>query len=248
MNFIQEPDKLVIDLGNSRVKVATFTNGVLDVLNIIENPTPEKLAKLDFSTHAFKAAIISSVAGDPQPYLKLFPDIQWIVLDHHTPLPIVNKYLTPDTLGKDRIAAVIGANQMFHNSNVLVIDAGTAITYDFVNCKGEYLGGSISPGMHIRFKALNTFTQRLPLLKKQEIDFLTGRNTEESILSGVINGIRLEIDGIIEEYKQTWPNLKTILTGGDTIYFEKILKNNIFAVPNLVLNGLKLILDYNFEK
>lgn len=244
----QSPHKLVIDLGNSRAKVATYANGELNMLAIIDEPTPAKLVQLHLESLPIVAAIISSVGGDPGPYLSLLPGIHWIILDHNTPVPVRNLYLTPETLGKDRLAAVTGAHQLFMDSNVLVIDAGTALTYDFINSKGEYQGGSISPGLSVRFKALNTFTGRLPLLQAQEIDYLTGRNTEESILSGVINGIRLEIDGIIEEYRQIWPKMKTILTGGDMIYFEKILKNDIFADPNLVLNGLKLILDYNFEK
>lgn len=248
MNPDQAPDKLVIDLGNSRAKIATFAHGEPDFITIIEEPTPEKMASLHLERLPLTAAIISSVAGDPQPYLDVLPHLHWIVLDHNTPVPVKNLYLTPETLGKDRLAAVTAAHFMFRDTNVLVIDAGTAVTYDFINSRGEYTGGSISPGLSIRFRALNTFTGRLPLLEKTEIDYLTGRNTEESILSGVINGIRLEIDGIIDEYRQTWPGMKTILTGGDTIYFEKILKNNIFASPNLVLNGLKLILDYNFEK
>jgi len=248
--IISEPtaDRLVIDLGNSRAKVATFANGILDTLTIIEEPAPDKLARLRLDKLPLTAAIISSVAGNSQAYIDVLPQIHWINLDHNTPVPVRNLYLTPETLGKDRLAAVTAAHHLFNDANILVIDAGTAVTYDFITSKGEYLGGSISPGLTIRFRALNTFTERLPLLKTTEIDYLTGRNTEESILSGVINGLRLEIDGIIDEYSQIWPKMKTILTGGDAIYFEKILKNNIFADPNLVLNGLKLILDYNFEK
>jgi type III pantothenate kinase len=248
MNSVQAPLKLVIDLGNSRAKVATYANGKLNVLQIVDDPTPEKLAQLNLESLPIVAAIISSVGGEPGPYLSLLPLAHWVILDHNTPVPLRNLYLTPETLGKDRLAAVAGAHHSFPDANILVIDAGTALTYDFITSKGEYLGGSISPGLSMRFRSLNTFTGRLPLLKANEIDYLTGRNTEESILSGVINGMRLEIDGIIEEYHQIWPKMKTILTGGDMIYFEKILKNGIFADPNLVLNGLKLILDYNFEK
>lgn len=244
----QNPDKLVIDLGNSRAKVATFAPGAHATVIIIDEPTPEKLARLHLENLPLKAAIISSVAANPQPYMDILPQLSWITLDHNTPLPIRNLYLTPETLGKDRLAAATGAYHLFSDTNILVIDAGTAITCDFITSKGDFLGGSISPGLSMRFRALNTFTGRLPLLQTTGIDYLTGRTTEESILSGVINGIRLELDGIIDEYSQTWPKMKTILTGGDTNYFEKILKNNIFASPNLVINGLKLILDYNFEK
>jgi len=187
------------------------------------------------------------VADNPALYTALFLELTWIILDNQTPLPIKNNYQTPETLGKDRLAAVTGAYQLYPGQNVLVIDAGTAVTYDFINHKGEYAGGSISPGLTMRFRALHTFTTRLPLLQAEEISYLTGCNTRESILSGVMNGLRIEIDGIIDQYSILWPSFQVILTGGDAKYFEKILKNSIFASPNLVITGLKLILDYNLE-
>lgn len=156
--------------------------------------------------------------------------------------------MTPETLGKDRLAAVIAASNIFPGSDLLVIDAGTAITYDFINKDREYHGGSISPGINMRFKALNTFTGRLPLIDPEPFDQLIGLNTHEAILSGVMNGARYEMNGIIEDYQLKFPHLKTILTGGDAIYFDKKLKSNIFVSSNLVILGLKLILKYNFEK
>lgn len=248
MNPLPETCKLVIDLGNSRAKVAVFTGNELTDLIVIENPSPERIFAAGLEKHRISSAIISSVSDDTTPYVAGFPAYQWLTLDANTPLPIRNEYLTPETLGRDRLAAVAGAHLLFTGKDVLVIDAGTAITYDIIGGNGVYSGGSISPGLSMRFKALHTFTRHLPLLEPKEIDFLTGRSTSESILSGVINGLRAEIDGIIDQYKLSRPSLCVALTGGDTIYFEKTLKNSIFAIPNLVLTGLKLILDYNLEK
>ncbi|NTW23266.1 MAG: type III pantothenate kinase [Lentimicrobium sp.] len=248
MNSLPETLKLVIDLGNSRAKLAVYSGNELTELIVIENPSPEKIFAAGLEKHRITSAIISSVSDDPAPYVALFPAYQWFILDKNTPLPIRNNYLTPETLGRDRLAVVAGAHILFPGQDVLVIDAGTAVTYDIIDGNGVYEGGSISPGLSMRFKALHTFTRHLPLLKPQEIDFLTGRNTNESILSGVINGLRTEIDGIIDQYRLSRPSLCVALTGGDTIYFEKTLKNSIFANPNLVLTGLKLILDYNLEK
>jgi type III pantothenate kinase len=248
MNPSLEPVKLVIDLGNSRAKVAVYSQKELKWMEVIGNPKPEKFISSGIQRFDVRAGIISSVAANSEEYTALFPNLNWIVLDENTPLPVKNNYQTPGTLGKDRIAAVAGAHFLFPDKDLLVIDAGTALTFDFISASGEYPGGSISPGMSMRFRALNTFTHRLPLLEASEINYITGRTTTESILSGVINGIRTEIDGIIDEYKLLWPSLNVIMTGGDTKYFEKSLKNGIFAFPNLVLTGLNLILDYNLEK
>jgi len=248
MTHSPEPHKIVIDLGNSRAKAAVFYQNEITTLHTIEEPSPEKLRALNLDRYNLNAGIISSVAGDPGMYMAVYSDLPWIELNAGTPLPIKNNYQTPETLGKDRLAGVVAAHLIKPGQDLLIVDAGTALTFDMISRSGIYSGGSISPGMSMRFKALHTFTNRLPLLNSREIDYLTGHNTQESILSGVINGMRAEIDGIIDEYRISWPDISVILTGGDTYYFEKILKNNIFAFPNLVLTGLKLILDYNFEK
>jgi len=170
-----------------------------------------------------------------------------IFLDHNTPLPIKNEYKSPETLGKDRLAAVIGAATMFPNNSSLVIDAGTCITYDFINFEKEYYGGAISPGLETRFKSLNHFTQALPLIeyKGNSVPEFTGNNTENAILSGVINGFAAEISAFIEHYKSEHNSLNIIISGGHYKYFDKLLKYKTFAAPNLVLTGLKAILDFN---
>ena len=151
-------------------------------------------------------------------------------------------------MGKDRLAAAVTGNHFFPNQNVLIIIAGTCITYEFVNTKAEYLGGAISPGISIRFKALHTFTGKLPLVEKKIKASIIGNTTENSILSGVINGCFYEVKGITYEYTDKYKDLKIILSGGDMKYFDKILKNSIFAISNIVLIGLNIILDFNAKK
>jgi type III pantothenate kinase len=153
------------------------------------------------------------------------------VLDAKTAVPFVNKYKTKDTLGVDRIAIVSNAAKKFSKENVLIIDAGTCITYDYINASSEYFGGAISPGIEMRYKSLNYYTSKLPLLEKNEI-----------------NGVVGEILHIIEEYKKESQYLTVVLTGGDTYFLAKQLKSSIFANPNFVLEGLNTILIYNKEE
>lgn len=240
--------KLIIDLGNSRAKVAVYQGDNLIGLQYFENPSPEIILKSALTKHSFKAAIISSVSAPTSSYRAIFPDLPFIEFNSNTTIPITNCYQSPSTLGADRLSAAVAAHSLYPGNDVLVIDAGTAITFDFINKQGEYQGGGITAGVNIRFKGLHTFTERLPLVEAEFPEFLIGRNSKDSILSGVMNGIRAELDGIIQEYKLLYPELVTIFTGGDMIYFEKKMKNNIFASPNLVLTGLNLILEYNLEK
>jgi len=229
------------------MKVAVFRGNELVQLEISDNATPENFA-LIASRYPAEHGIISSVSADATEFTSATNNIFWIVATAGMPTPLNNAYATPHTLGIDRLAGAVAAVSHFPATNILVIDAGTAVTFDFTDHEGTYRGGSISPGLNTRLKSLHTFTGRLPMVHPQPINYLIGNTTEESILSGVINGLRCEIDGIIDEYQLLYPDLKVILTGGDAKYFEKTLKNNIFAIPNLVLAGLKLILDYNFEK
>jgi type III pantothenate kinase len=173
---------------------------------------------------------------------------RFILLNEHTPLPILNLYRTPETLGKDRIASAVAAFNQFPGHPALIINAGTAVTYDVVTKEGEYLGGSISPGMNMRFSALHTFTKQLPLLTYTEIDFLTGNDTDTSVLSGVINGMAAEMQGMIARYQKEYPGIKVVLSGGDLNYFVNRLKISIFALPNIVIYGLQQILAFNDKK
>ncbi len=240
--------KLVIDIGNSFVKSAVFDG--TQILDLKKNTdfTFQIVDDLLEKHNTINAAILSSVRKDsPNPEYFLERKLRFISLDFRTPLPFLNHYSTPETLGKDRIAVVAGAQSLFPNQNVLVIDAGTSITYDLLTAKGDYLGGGISPGIQMRFDALHTLTGKLPLVNaelEKDID-LVGNSTKKAILTGVQNGVLQEVDGIIEQYKLDFPELKIVICGGDNKYFDKYLKNNIFAAPNLVLQGLMKILQFN---
>ena len=150
-------------------------------------------------------------------------------------------------LGKDRIAAVVGAYHYQPGRNLLVIDAGTCITYEVVEAAGRYIGGNISPGMTTRFKALEHYTSKLPYVEETDDVPCIGQSTEEAIQAGVVNGIVYEMDGFIEQMKQKYPDIFVFLTGGHSFYFESRLKNSIFADINLVMTGLNRILEYNVE-
>ncbi len=236
---------LTIDIGNTRIKYAVFEGDELLFVHQTDKLTGSIMAGLTekFSINHVIIADVAEISPDIIEYFEKKSKL--LILDEQTPLPFKNLYATPQTLGKDRIAAIAGAYAMYPEQNILVLDAGTAITYEFINAQGEYLGGGISPGVRLRFKALNTYTGRLPLIEPDMPDFLIGTSTKDAILSGVMNGMLSEMQGFIEKYNAGYPELKVILTGGDAFYFEPYLKNRIFAVPNLVLTGLNKILLHN---
>ncbi len=241
--------KLIIDIGNTRTKYALFQgDDFLSVYTLEYNELIDHL-KQNRRLLQVSSAIVSSVRGSHEELLRHLSgkNIKTVVLTHKTPLPFVNKYKTPETLGKDRIAIAAAINKLFPGRNVLSVDAGTSITYDFVNANHEYLGGGIAPGLRMRFQALNTFTAKLPLVTPNENVWppLVGATTEEALLSGVMNGMLNEIDGIIDAYKERFGTVVSVLSGGDYKYFDKRLKNSIFARPNLVLEGLLEILNFN---
>jgi type III pantothenate kinase len=237
--------KLVIDLGNTFQKLAVFSGEDMVFMEAPEKVTMKSLLSV-FNRFPVNSAIISSVIHHEKDVESIVKSrCHCVILDNNTPLPILNKYETPVTQGKDRLAAAVAGNHLFPQNNVLVIDAGTCIKYDFINTNSEYLGGAISPGLRMRFNALHTFTDKLPLIELADYKPLIGKNTTESLLSGVINGTLSEIDGIIERYREIYPEIQVVLSGGDAEYLVSKLKNEIFAVSNIVLNGLKIILDYN---
>lgn len=236
---------LVVDYGNSAAKV-----GIFDHETLVENvsfPTLDALQKFIVRANADNM-IVSSVKEDPQHILSHSKAKKKFVLSPDLPLPIKNKYATPKTLGMDRIASACGAYQLFPNENALAIDAGTCITYEFLDKDGNYRGGGISPGMSMRFKAVHTFTAKLPLISPKENVSLIGDSTETSIQSGVINGLLAEIEGIIGRYQKEFGAVRVILCGGDARFFENQLKASIFASPELVLIGLNSILNYNVTR
>ncbi len=239
---------LVIDIGNTRVKAALFKENLLLELKIY-NSVSELLSDLNFIRKG-KNAIIGSVVDDLDLfYSALNSLIPTSVFTSQTKTPLTNLYYSVNTLGSDRLLAAIGAYTIYPNTDILVIDAGTCIKYNFTNSKNEYLGGGISPGIQMKFKALEHFTSKLPLVELDtNFNELIGTNTQNSILSGVLNGSVAEIEGIINEYKMLYPNIICVLTGGDSEFLAKRLKNSIFTHQNLVLIGLNDILNYNLEK
>jgi type III pantothenate kinase len=237
--------KLVIDLGNTFQKLAVFCSGDMVFMNAPEKITTKLLFAV-FDRYAIRSAIISSVIHHEKEMESFIKSRCFcLVLDNNTLIPLINKYDSPETLGRDRLSAAVAGSHIYPDQDVLVIDAGTCIKYDFVNAQGEYLGGAISPGLKMRFNALHSFTDKLPLVELTGNDILIGKNTTESLLSGVINGTSAEVDGIIDRYRKIYPEIQVVLSGGDAEYLVSKLKNKIFAVSNIVLNGLKLILDYN---
>ena len=236
---------LTIDIGNSRTKVGVFEEDEIKFVQTFDNLTVKDLEKI-MAEHEARFSIVSSVK-EPDHDIDAFlaKSTNQIKYDFTVNVPIKNLYKSADTLGKDRLAAVIGANALYLGKDLLVIDTGTCITYNFINRKNEFIGGSIAPGINMRLKSLNTFTGKLPLVEQETINELIGTDTKSAILSGVMNGAAFEMDETINQYKATYPGVKTLVTGGNMEYFESRLKNKIFAVPHLVLIGLNKIIQYN---
>jgi len=240
---------LCVDQGNSSTKVGVFSGDSIQQLYVYEEFTVIDLQKI-LVTFTIENCIISSViTTNDQLLTSLRQGVSHLIeLSHTTPVPIKNTYETPETLGKDRLAAVVGAAFLKPNSDLLVIDAGTAITYDFIDANSVYWGGSISAGITIRLRGLHEFTKKLPLVEIALESDLLARNTKSALISGALNGIVFEMDGYITFLKNKYPQLSTFLTGGSTFYFDTKLKNTIFAEKNLVLIGLNRILQYNVQK
>lgn len=231
---------LSLDIGNT-----LFKAGVFEGEELVEKKVATSVEELTewVKDQRIEMGIVSSVRKELTLPL-YFPLI--FFGSENVSLPIKNLYLTPETLGKDRLAAAIGAKALFPHTPSLVVDMGTCITFDMVNEEGEYLGGAISPGFQMRFKAMHHFTAKLPLaeIPTGPVE-LIGRDTQECLQSGVLNGIKFEIEMAMISYRTKYPNLKVLLCGGDAQFFESIIKGDIFAFPELVLHGLNHTLLYN---
>jgi type III pantothenate kinase len=240
---------LIIDIGNTRTKFSVFNRGEILITVPVGEFLPGHIDVLQNEHPGLRKVILSAVNDYPAELKTALKNKfeTFIELNANTPLPVENCYKTPETLGNDRIAAAVGGFDLYPNTNLLIIDAGTAITYDLVNDKHQYLGGNISPGIEMRFKALHQFTGKLPLVKKQNPGKLYGTSTEEAIRAGVQNGVVFEVDKTIDTFKEFYKNLKVIITGGDAEFFDKKLKNSFFVNFNLIALGLNRILEYNGE-
>ncbi|MHB9141063.1 MAG: type III pantothenate kinase [Paludibacter sp.] len=240
---------LCIDQGNSSTKVGIFDhNNLLEYFSFTQFGESE-IDRL-YSKFDINACIVSNVAWENAVLLDQLRNKTrfFLELSHGTSVPIENRYKTPETLGKDRLAAVVGASFLKPDTDILVIDAGTAITFDLIDAKKIYRGGNISAGLNLRLRALHEFTQKLPLVEARIDCPLLGDDTQSALFSGALQGIVFEIDGYIKALKIKYPQLSTFLTGGSTFYFDTKLKSPIFAERNLVLIGLNQILEYNEQK
>ena len=240
---------LVIDIGNTQIKVAVFEENILLFKDQFQSDSilPKVLSTLE--QYDIKHAIMSHVAHlDQQIFVELKKMVNPIEMNHKTILPFTNKYRSPKTLGVDRLALVAGAHGQFPNKNVLVIDAGSCITFDFLNQNCEYYGGDISPGIGMRYKAVNHYTANLPMLDRTDVVPELGDSTSNAIHRGILNGVIQEIEGVIHQYKSKYQKLTVVLTGGDTIFLAKNIKSSIFAIPNFLLEGLNSILIHNIDE
>lgn len=231
----------VVDAGNSRIKV-----GWWQAKKLVET---EILSHADWSRyqpkHAAKRVIIASVSLPESQISERFLDAGMTnlkVWQASEPLPFTSEYTSLETMGIDRKMLVVGANHRYPHSNRLVISLGSCITYDLINSQNHHLGGDISPGMHMRWQAMHSFTARLPLVSMPPDVLAWGTNTQGALQSGVLNGILAEIMGRIKQFEAVLGDLTIILSGGDLHFFEKRLDNRIFAEPNLALYGLHALI------
>lgn len=241
---------LIIDLGNTQTKAAVFSDRELIQKFVFDKNAYTELKKLRDQFKDIQYSIISSViSGDEDIKAFLHKETQCIELNPQTVLPFSILYKTPETLGKDRLAAVAGAIAHYPQKPILVIDAGTCLKYNFITHRSEFIGGAISPGVQMRYKALHAFTDKLPELSKEtNFDLIIGDSTQTSMMSGVQQGALFEVNGYIQYFKQQNTEGIVIATGGDLSFLVDGLKNSIFAAPDLILNGLNEILLYQHKK
>ncbi len=241
---------LVIDQGNSLTKLYLFRADDLVEKKQFSNSAVGGVMEIIKKNGQLDGSIYSSVGAfeSELEWLLTANSKKYIQLNYLTPIPVSVQYLTPQTLGADRLAAVVGANFIFEGKNVVVFDIGTAMTIDFVTAKAIYLGGNISPGPRTRFKSLNQHTARLPLVEPSEEFEFIGNSTNSAILNGVMNSVLYEIENYCIQFAQQYSNPIAVITGGDSVLFVNKIKNPIFAEPNLVAIGLNRILNYNVSK
>ena len=236
---------LCFDFGNTLLKCAVFDDAVFKEVFIVENDSTDTIQNILLQYEPAKTILSSVIGHNPEIEEVLRQRSIFHKLSHESKFPITTPVGKPETIGADRLAMVVAAVNLYPKNHNLVIGLGTCITYNFVNKYHQFIGGSISPGMEMRFKSLEYYTAKLPLVKAEWNFPLLGYDTKTNILSGVILGMAKEIDGIIDNYKEKYSNFNVHLTGGDTSIFGHLLKNKIFADLHLIYKGLYAISEYN---
>lgn len=246
---------LCIDLGNSRTKVALMTDEGRIVKDFIYRQFSSSDVERLFELYDISDSIVSSVVNIEAAVVNTLHRLSqhFVLFDHMTPVPVINRYETPETLGLDRLAAAVGARHLCPDENLLIIDVGSAVTYDFVTEEGEFVGGNIAPGLKMRFTMLHRMTKKLPMVEADENELipLFGKNTRDAIVAGVIRGMAYEVKGYMRTLKEKMPHFRTFLTGGHAPYILKNVrssrneKREMHYEKHLVLIGLNEILVYN---
>jgi len=246
---------LCIDQGNSRTKVALVTDEGKMINHFIYKSFSSSDVERLFDLYDITDSIISSVVDVEAAVVNTLSrrSQHFVLFDHQTPVPIVNKYDTPHTLGQDRLAAAVGAKSLCPDENLLIIDVGSAITYDFVSAEGEYIGGNIAPGIKMRLTVLQRMTKKLPLVEVDENELipLFGKNTRDAIAAGVIRGVAYEVKGYMRTLREKMPHFQTFITGGNAPYVINNVRKSrtenrtLNYEKHLVLIGLNTILVYN---
>lgn len=236
---------LCFDFGNTRLKMGVFKENNLQEIVMIEKGDAEEIKGILHKYRPSRAILSSVINHDPVIEELMSEHCRFHRLGFDSMLNFTTPVGKPSTIGADRLALVAAAVNEFPGKNNLVIGLGTAITFNFVNRDRQFMGGSISPGMEMRFRSLQHFTARLPLVEKDWNFPLIGYDTRTNILSGVILGMAHEIDGVIDDYSKKFRNFNVVLTGGDAPYFVYHLKNRIFADPNFIFKGLYAISEHN---
>jgi len=239
------PVTICFDFGNTRKKYAIFDGDRQRLTGNLPDDAPAGIEAVLNEYQPHKSILSSVIVHNPAIEPLLAQRTQFHKLSHLTRLPFTTPVGKPETIGADRLALAAAAVQLFPAQNNLVIALGTCITYNFINKFHEFIGGGISPGMDMRFKSLNTFTAFLPEIKPDWNFPLVGHDTRTNILSGVLLGMAKEIDGFIDAYNERYSNFNVLLTGGNCMHFVPLLKNRIFADPDLLFKGLYAISEHN---
>ncbi|MFP9112517.1 type III pantothenate kinase [Flavobacterium sp. RHBU_3] len=241
---------LAVDIGNTKIKAAVFEETALLVrFSFSPDEAAEKLEEIFYSYPSVSHSVLSVVGKEQHSLLSVLKERTVVTeINRDIAFPFTNKYATPHTLGIDRMVLAAGAVLQHPGHNLLVIDAGTCITYDFITAAGEYLGGAISPGLQLRYNAMHTFTAKLPLLYPEMPESYVGDSTNASLHAGAVYGLLFEIDGFIGAYKEQYQQLTVILTGGDADFLAKRLKSTIFANSNFLLESLNKLYIYKNHK